>query len=519
MQNGFADDAVDIPLSNGTFIPAFANKPPGENHELEDAIIVLHGALRDSESYYLFVKDSVKNMGREPTSVVVAINFPPTNCTAEQWLQSPSSRRRSNASALVWSNLAYEYEHESWWSSGSLDDTDNMSSFELVDAAVQWTERNYMGIKKITVAGFSASGSMLARWAIFSPHGAGGVSLSGLPLSVIAGNPSLLTYLDETRPIRSCSPAYDTGPDHECPRFEVPDQSGLGADSCGGAWNRYPFGLQGIGEGTVGAQLDVGEYLRRTGLVLRGASLAQAMRERFATKSVSFIFGKKDVHSLACNNTGCCSARGGGTTRLQLGLNYLSHLRTALPRYEPKYEILDISHSHADCWLQSISFGLWAFSEPKVAWDWACYSKNTSTSCPWTGIKGRIELENFHGVNESQPDSCGECNCCLRWTQLNDTVLIRALGKHGPTAGRAYPYVEPNARAPASMMDAMLTLADCALILLSLVVAFPCYVCYRAASGEADWLGVDKEPDSESTRRFMLLRKQQSVAEARLQVI
>lgn len=296
-----------------------------------------------------------------------------------QWLESPGM----NGSLVRWA-LPDEWEI----GAGSLPDEQQLngiargaSSFAALDALLCWLlSRLGAQLQEVSVAGFSAGGQLALRWAIFSPHGAGGrlqwpwppspgiegcnASLSeargravregptavSARLKVILGDPGTYTYLSSERPDSSCSPLLDTGGSHRCALFGPP------SSTCGGAWDSYKFGLSGIAQAVRQVP-----YLKA--FASNASALGDAVR-RFSTKDVRFVFGLADVCN--CNTQGfvnaptcfrdvprspcaptlydhgCCDTYPDaatsntldvncadmlqGSNRLQRGLNYVGHL-------------------------------------------------------------------------------------------------------------------------------------------------------------------------------------------------
>lgn len=138
-----------------------------------------------------------------------------------------------------------------------------------------------------------------------------------------------------------------------------------------------------------------------------------AIRKRFATKDVRFLLGEYD--SVSCIPGACdqsCVEEIQGADRLQRGLNYMSHLREALPGYVPVWGVYHdpqyFRHYHFGAWMSS-HFQSWAFLEreptkprsgPAEAWRNA-----PAISCP-VGKASEWLLE--HPDRCHTPDTCAQ---------------------------------------------------------------------------------------------------------------
>jgi len=203
------------------------------------------------------------------------------------------------------------------------------------------------------------------RWSVLSHQGAFGRTTRGIPLITIIGSPSTLLWLDERRPEKSCRPPHNTGPYHNCSTFILPNQT-FGRDdlfACNSKWDLYGYGLSGLQKGTARRgtiRQHAIKYLheRLPGNLTR--DLRTSLQERWGSKDVRLLFGSRDIKSCGvglCSSD--CEAMLQGTSRLQRGLNFISHLKHVMPAYEPKYGIYEGGHSHVDSFL-SHDFIMWA---------------------------------------------------------------------------------------------------------------------------------------------------------------
>mmetsp|Transcript_42006 Transcript_42006/g.132725 ORF Transcript_42006/g.132725 Transcript_42006/m.132725 type:complete len:276 (-) Transcript_42006:124-951(-) len=184
------------------------------------------------------------------------------------------------------------------------------------------------------------------RWSIFSPQGTQGTTLSGIPLTIVLGSPSSVTYLSKSRPAVSCTLSWDNNMDHNCTDFQDPEDDDNRLKTCGGKWDLYAFGIEGLDwDNTKPGTLrgDVADYLHK--YIKDDNLLDQTLKDRFASKDLVFQFGDQDTKD--CRKGECaddCAAMLEGNTRLQRGLNYMWYLKWALPGYTPTYSVFKGGH-------------------------------------------------------------------------------------------------------------------------------------------------------------------------------
>jgi hypothetical protein len=188
-------------------------------------------------------------------------------------------------------------------------------------------------------------------------------------------------YLDSTRPDSSCSVLSDTGSNHDCTSFAVPDTECAGYDD-------YKYGLNI-------------SSVQNNNFVVPFASDPERLEEavtNFSKKDIRFLQGNGDVclctfpgmsNAASCfpkgvqcaptEYSGCCDtypdstssnvcsstceAMLTGSNRLQRGINYARYLENFYAKrgvnYETKIAFFDGSHDNT-AWSLSPSFGLWA---------------------------------------------------------------------------------------------------------------------------------------------------------------
>eukprot|EP00928_Gymnodinium_smaydae_P083571 TRINITY_DN66816_c0_g1_i1.p1 TRINITY_DN66816_c0_g1~~TRINITY_DN66816_c0_g1_i1.p1 ORF type:complete len:407 (-),score=71.11 TRINITY_DN66816_c0_g1_i1:201-1421(-) len=341
------------------FMPVLASRPRSAR---DKAIVVIHGRYNSDQGLYFdSLMGTVQAHGLQESVVVVAPGFPDIPCNEATWNGGSAS-----LDALQWSRNTHQ------WIFGVASDDADVSSFQALDEVVTWVEQTYK-VKEIVVAGFSAGGQMVQRWAVMSPHGEHGSTESGVPLRIVVGSPSTFAYLDAQRPDQTCSADMKTGSAHTCAHFSRP-QSGSRrrgrhvANSCKGKWNDYGYGLDGIQDTPADASVELvslNAYLKHT--IHGEQQYAGLIRKRFGSKDFRLAVGTKDQTS--CNQGECsstCAAMTQGSNRLQRALNFKDHVESANPGYKAVFGTFEAGHDFN------------AFFNSPVFFDWSLKGRSSS---------------------------------------------------------------------------------------------------------------------------------------------
>mmetsp|Transcript_3353 Transcript_3353/g.7076 ORF Transcript_3353/g.7076 Transcript_3353/m.7076 type:complete len:439 (-) Transcript_3353:56-1372(-) len=371
------------------FHPLFASKyldseDPEENITL--ATVFIHGLAGDANTYFCDA------MASAPSNVlVVAPWFGDDQASGADWEEKGDS-----------STLSTYWNTQGWVSGGDASPSPSRftTSFDVLDtiirklASAKATGR-FPNLERVTVTGFSAGAQLASRWSVFSALGNGGEELEIGVRTVVADGSSYL-YFDETRPSSTCLDLFDTGVEHVCDEFSLPED----ADTCMG-YNSWKFGVNFTDLGSSYMYLD--PFAADSTLVDEAITLYLNNSD-----NIKFIFGNEDVcncntegytntNSEVCYPSGticspndfggeldgiqCCDtypdtgssnalATGcesmmQGTNRLQRGLNYMSYTKAmqAKLNLESSFEFgfFDGGHSDQDFFASEL-FQKWVYS-------------------------------------------------------------------------------------------------------------------------------------------------------------
>jgi len=325
-----------IPIGNGqVYLPVF-RYVKGAPEKITLAIVVLHGAAVNSDNYFGWVVNSEISNNQKENAVVVMPVFPTFPCNGSDWI----GNENQTGETLRWSS--------SQWTYGQLSDPlpnfPAISSYEAVDEVIQYLQMEYVNLKRIDVVGYSEGADMGLLWSVLSSNGYGNTTNGGVRMRILLGSPNVYLYLNNKRPAQLCSSdIIGTGSANmtQCQEYLVPNSIPGAAVACPG-YDRFPYGLDGLGKvsgysadsSAIAASHYLGEYMDET--------MAKAqLPAHFAKKDVIFMVGREDKQDCAQGKS-CPSACGStiqGKSNLQRGLNYMGHLRDAIPGYEPQLRL------------------------------------------------------------------------------------------------------------------------------------------------------------------------------------
>ena len=251
------------------------------NHDIERAIIVVHGVLRNADEYFPHMMDAVEQAGLESTTLVIAPQF---------LIEEDITAFHLGGDVLFWN----EESGEGWKKGDDSISTDDhpraasASSFEVVDRIIeQIALKGYFpGLKDMIVIGHSAGGQYVNRYA------AGTQIADSMPdfihLRFIVANPSTFVYFNKERRL-----PYTTD------QFAVPE--GANAD-----YNDYKYGLEMLNS-----------YMASAGV--------ETIRTSYPTKDVIYLLGGEDIQEAHLEQTPNAMLQ--GQHRLERGQVYYHYLK------------------------------------------------------------------------------------------------------------------------------------------------------------------------------------------------
>ena len=177
-------------LPGGTTLPYFVSAPPGRKAPTR-ALIAIQGYTRDATRTFTAASDAAANAGASTDTLIVAPIFQVPAAEAERChFHGVPAAAPTDA---LW--------HCGGWSDGSPALNAPVTSFGATDALIEQIARAYPSLRVVTIAGFSAGGQFVQRYAAFS-----NVQSANLRLRYVVADPSRFLYFDPGRPLGGPKP-------------------------------------------------------------------------------------------------------------------------------------------------------------------------------------------------------------------------------------------------------------------------------------------------------------------------
>lgn len=279
-------------------IPVAANRPIDRaDPDIERLVILVHGLNSDAVGYYNTTRRAAVVARREASTLVIVPQF------VEQ------SRLGDERAFLHWSVSPFWGSWRGVDGSATPPEPVQVSSFDVLDHLLRASTSpgRHPNLRRVVVAGHSAGGQMIARYAAASRFDAPGGKPDHIELSYLVMAPSSYLYFDTHRPApvaggndRRQRRARDQGDPEAAPRFIVPDDPPE-------TFNRYGYGMD-----------DLHGYLRQTG--------ADRIREQFARRRIDYLVGANDNDAGDRHLANGPAARWQGRHRVERLTNYHAYL-------------------------------------------------------------------------------------------------------------------------------------------------------------------------------------------------
>ena len=190
-------------LPGGTTLPYLASAPPGDK-SLTHALIAIQGYTRDATRTFGAASDAAANANASDDTLIVAPIF-----------QVPAAEAgRCHFHGVPAAAPTDALWHCGTWSDGSPALNAPVTSFGATDALIEQLARAYPRLRVVTIAGFSAGGQFVQRYAAFS-----NVQSANLRLRYVVADPSGFLYFDPWRPVA----ADESCPDYNDWKFGTDD--------------------------------------------------------------------------------------------------------------------------------------------------------------------------------------------------------------------------------------------------------------------------------------------------------
>jgi pimeloyl-ACP methyl ester carboxylesterase len=266
------------------------------NDQIHRALIMVHGTNRNADHYFRTAITAAFLGGAIDDTVVVSPHL-------------VSSDPRCH-DTLAPNEVSWSCTGDSWRSGGTSTSHPNLTSFDFIDEVLRKlaNKRTFPNLTHIVVAGHSAGGQVVARYAMVNRvHDTLGVNVS-----YVVANPSSYAWPDATRP----TPTDDGTPENAKGAWNketVHTSFSYGpfdAAACAN-YDRWPFGLES-----------------RTSGYTKGTSDDQ-LKKQLAARPTTYLLGQVDVLPLGGFDSSC-SAMAQGATRRARGEAFVKYINEHL---------------------------------------------------------------------------------------------------------------------------------------------------------------------------------------------
>jgi pimeloyl-ACP methyl ester carboxylesterase len=240
---------------------------------IERVLIIIHGRLRNAETYRQSAENAAEEAGQSATTLVMAPQF---------LNETDVARHQLPDSLLRW--------HGDDWMAGGLSTGPNPeSSYTALDEIVARLNdrKQFPDLKQIVIAGHSGGGQVVQRYALLA-HEQPALTAAGVSIRYVVANPSSYAYFNEQRPV-----AFDRT---QCPGF-----------------NRWKYGLTDMP-------------------IYAGGQTAPQLEGIYIKRDVTYLLGQQDIDPQHPALDKGCEAETQGAYRLVRGHNFFDYLLRRNPR-------------------------------------------------------------------------------------------------------------------------------------------------------------------------------------------
>ncbi|MGE7958970.1 alpha/beta hydrolase [Pseudomonas sp. NPDC089530] len=236
--------------------------------EVRRALIIVHGRLRNAQTYLHSAEQAASQAGQSATTLVIAPQF---------LNQRDIERHALPDSLLRWPGNA-------WMAGEPSSGPRPISSYAALDAIITrlGDRQRFPALTEIVIAGHSGGAQVVQRFALLGRQHPP-LEDDGIKLRYVIANPSSYAYFDEQRPVK-----VDAG---ACPGF-----------------NDWKYGLLKLPAYATG-------------------QTAQQLEQTYIKRDITYLLGQQDTdpHHPALDTS--CAAEAQGAYRLVRGHNFFDYLQ------------------------------------------------------------------------------------------------------------------------------------------------------------------------------------------------
>ncbi|MGE8154214.1 alpha/beta fold hydrolase [Pseudomonas vancouverensis] len=240
--------------------------------KIERVLIIIHGRLRNAQTYLRSAEQAADLAGQSKTTLVIA----------------PQFLNEDDVAIHPVADTVLRWQGNDWMAGGESTAPFHLSAYQALDEIIArlGDRQQFPDVKQIVIAGHSGGAQVVQRYAMLG-HDQPALQAAGVPVRYVIANPSSYAYFDERRPVAFSHAA--------CPNF-----------------NRWKYGLTDLpayAEGQTPAQL----------------------QENYLKRDIVYLLGQQDIDPNHPALDKSCEAEAQGPYRLARGHNYFDYLKRLAP--------------------------------------------------------------------------------------------------------------------------------------------------------------------------------------------
>ena len=251
------------------------------------ALIIVHGRLRNAQTYLQSAEDAAEHAGVGGTTLVVA----------PQFLNDSDVKRHHLAPQVL------RWNGNDWMAGEPSTGPGQVSSYGALDQIIQYLGNRtvFPALKEIVVAGHSGGGQVVQRFAL-TGQAQPSLQSAGIRLRYVVANPSSYAYFSPQRPVP----------------FKVADCPGF---------NDWKYGMQHLPAYAKGQS-------------------AEQLEQAYVSRDITYLLGRQDTDPNHPALDKSCEAETQGAYRLIRGHNYFDYLKQRHPQLTQKLvEVPGVGHN------------------------------------------------------------------------------------------------------------------------------------------------------------------------------
>ncbi|MCU1759388.1 alpha/beta hydrolase [Pseudomonas sp. 14P_8.1_Bac3] len=241
--------------------------------KIERVLIIIHGRLRNAETYRKSGERAAEQAGQSTNTLVIA----------------PQFLNETDIALHPVADTVLRWQGNDWMAGGLSTAPFALSSYAALDQIIArlGDRRQFPDVKEVVIAGHSGGAQVVQRYALLN-HDQPELKAAGVHVRYVVANPSSYAYFDERRPL-----AFSHA---KCPDY-----------------NRWKYGLTDLpayADGQTPAQLEA-NYVQR---------------------DIVYLLGQEDIDPNHPALDKSCEAEAQGAYRLARGRSYFEYLKRRHPQ-------------------------------------------------------------------------------------------------------------------------------------------------------------------------------------------